>query len=438
MEPSNLSILGRDVQATTERLYQLLSEPQESSSSWFQLGATSYSGEVQDVRGELLDKVENLRALVLGPHSYIYYTSLLSPAWLGVCNALYHFKIASHVPVDQSISYKDLSELCGLHLLETARIVKAAISMRIFTEDSNGHVKHNALSAVIAEEAGHNSLGFFTQEFTPAALKLPESLERFPRSDSPGESALAISNGGAGDRDIFTMISHDYDRVERFAKAMSFGTMVAETSLSHFVDNVPWSSGRGDKQEACPRTVVDVGGSRGDLCEALLRKYPRICHAIVEDRPETTKSNVACEPASDISDRITYQAYDFFTEQPVKTADVFIFRTILHDWPDSYAIQILRNQIPALKSQSRILINDICIGLPSSNTFIDQARRAHDIFVKMGLNAAERSVDDWTSLLRRADERFELVSVVTPSQSVHSIIEVAWRDLPDAEKQVLS
>jgi hypothetical protein len=51
---------------------------------------------------------------------------------------------------------------------------------------------------------------------------------------------------------------------------------------------------------------------------------------------------------------------------------------------------------------------------------------AHDLFVKMGLNAKERTRQDWENLLANADPRFELESIITPPQSVLSIIQVIW------------
>ncbi|KAI5862348.1 S-adenosyl-L-methionine-dependent methyltransferase [Durotheca rogersii] len=406
------------------RLPQPLLSPQGASSQ-----ILAYPDAAQAQRAELLDALDELRALVLGPTSYLFYTSILSPSWIGVFDVLYRCRIAYHVPAEGAISYADLSALCGLEESDTRRIVRAAISLRIFEEEPVEFVRHNAISAVLKTPLAHDAVGFFTEEFTPAALKLAESLQRFPASGKAGESAIAIANGSVGDKDIFSLISHDADRVKRFANAQSFNTTVLETSSSHLVNNMPWSPTCHPGHRECATLVVDVGGSRGDVCEALLSKYPGIKKAIVQDLPEVTEKNLERQVSGPLTGRIEYQAYDFFTEQPVKNADVYIFRTVLHDWPDSYAVRILQNQIPALKPGARILINDICIHYTEGETssIIKQAQCSHDIFVKMGLNAKERTREDWTALLSAADERFEIKSIVTPPQSVHSILEVVWR-----------
>lgn len=196
----------------------------------------------------------------------------------------------------------------------------------------------------------------------PAALKLPDTLQRFPGSQRAGESAVAMANGSEGDRDIFSLITDDTGRVKRLANAMSFMTTVPETSLSNFVANVPWTPGQQDAEiDECPRVIVDVGGLQGDLCEALLLACPHIEKAVVEDLPEVINTNLKCGPPVKLFERIHYQPYYFFTEQVVKDADIYLFSNVFHDWSDRYAVQMLRNQIPALKSGARILINDICI-----------------------------------------------------------------------------
>ena len=68
----------------------------------------------------------------------------------------------------------------------------------------------------------------------------------------------------------------------------------------------------------------------------------------------------------DLVGRLEFRAQNFFTEQPQKQADVFFMRSILHDWSDKYALQILKNLIPAMKPGSKIILNEIC--LPEPNT----------------------------------------------------------------------
>lgn len=57
-------------------------------------------------------------------------------------------------------------------------------------------------------------------------------------------------------------------------------------------------------------------------------------------------------------------AHDFFTEQPVVGADVYLFRWIMHNWSDKYCVKILRCLIPALKPGAKIIVNDNVLPQP--------------------------------------------------------------------------
>lgn len=43
----------------------------------------------------------------------------------------------------------------------------------------------------------------------------------------------------------------------------------------------------------------------------------------------------------ELRDRVSFAEHDFFTEQPIKDAEVYFFRWILHDWGDEDAVRIL-------------------------------------------------------------------------------------------------
>ncbi|KAI1779177.1 S-adenosyl-L-methionine-dependent methyltransferase [Hypoxylon cercidicola] len=51
-------------------------------------------------------------------------------------------------------------------------------------------------------------------------------------------------------------------------------------------------------------------------------------------------------------------AHDIFTPNPVRGADVYWLRAILHDWSDDYCIGILKSIKESMGPKSRILICD--------------------------------------------------------------------------------
>ena len=117
----------------------------------------------------------------------------------------------------------------------------------------------------------------------------------------------------------------------------------------HLVTEYPWGDiGVG--------TVVDIGGSHGSISIAIARQFPSIT-CIVQDRPGVVADARAKLP-QELTNRVIFMEHDFFGEQPVKAADVYFLRWVLHDWSNKYSIKILRSLIPALKRGAKILVNE--------------------------------------------------------------------------------
>jgi len=153
---------------------------------------------------------------------------------------------------------------------------------------------------------------------------------------------------------------------------------------------------------------------------------------VVQDRPKVEKSFQDNVP-SDLATRVTFQAHDFFKEQPL-AADVYFMKSILHDWPDKHSIKILRALLPAMKPGARVIL---CEGIaPPIDGGEDweklplMAKRmlaAADLQMLVGFNAKQRSIDDWKELLKMADERFELANTFFLPGSASGILEIVFR-----------
>ena len=56
---------------------------------------------------------------------------------------------------------------------------------------------------------------------------------------------------------------------------------------------------------------------------------------------------------------MTIQAHNFFSPQPIKDADIFILRYVLHDWPNTKAIEILKRlREAAVVGKTRVVVVD--------------------------------------------------------------------------------
>lgn len=265
-----------------------------------------------------------------------------------VLQFIHTYKIGYGLKWGERTTFKEVAQHANLDENDTKRMVRLAMTEYFFTEPENGVVIHTAASYEIARNHLLSAwVGVTTQENWSPMLRLTEALRRYPGSEEPLESAYALAHDLKDD--AFKVWEKDPARIEQFSNAMAFlhagsGFQPAET-LSGYTED----SG----------IFVDVGGSKGHVSIQLARTYPK-WKFIVQDSPQTVQ--IAREEIpSDVQDRVSFEVHNFWTEQPIKDADVYFFKTIFHDWGDAYAVKILRALVPALKPGARIIIADVCI-----------------------------------------------------------------------------
>lgn len=246
-------------------------------------------------------------------------------------HVIYKFNLATNLPLGETLSYAELAQRCGLPEEDVHRVLRLAISHRIFTQPEKGKVAHNAISGALAANPFlRDWVGQYIEENCPASTKLVDALAEHPGSQEASESAVAIVNGRQGD--FFTVLERNPDRLTRFANAMTLLSSIGGSNDTEFASKAGWS-------ENCPQTIVDVGGSHGSLSQGLLRKFPSIEKAIVQDRSDVV---VGLDVPADLKKRLEFEALDFFAKSPAHGADVYLYRAIFHDWYDQ-KLPVVRN-----------------------------------------------------------------------------------------------
>lgn len=89
---------------------------------------------------------------------------------------------------------------------------------------------------------------------------------------------------------------------------------------------------------------------------SVAQQHPKI-KFVVEDVADTVKRGAAELPTT-LKDRVTFKEHDFFTPQPVEHASVYMTKQVLHDWPIPLCSSIIKNIVPAMGPDSKILIFD--------------------------------------------------------------------------------
>tara|TARA_R110002003_G_scaffold124_19_gene11346 strand:- start:5903 stop:6478 length:576 start_codon:yes stop_codon:yes gene_type:complete len=153
-------------------------------------------------------------------------------------------------------------------------------------------------------------------------------------------------------KSFYAVLGADPARAQRFAQAMEFFTSDAGYAMAHVVHAFDWS------RLPSTATIVDLGGSTGDAAFALAAQYPGF-DIVVQELPEVIAQ---ARPREGLN--VRFMAHDFFAEQPVRGAAVYLFRWILHNWPDKACVEILRSLVPALVTGARVLVMDFVMPPP--------------------------------------------------------------------------
>jgi hypothetical protein len=251
---------------------------------------------------------------------------------------------------------------------------------------------------------------------------------KYPASQEPTQTGFTVAFGTENTEPMFTTFSRDPPRAKRFGGAMVSLTGGEGYEPSYFVDNYDWAT-----LDAAGGTVVDVGGSHGFMCVALAERFPNL-RFVVQDLDKMIASHPQLE--GDLAARIAFQGHDFYTPQPVKGADVYFYRWILHNQSTAYCVRMLRALIPAMKKGARVLVNDHCLKEPGLETAWDERiMRTMDLVMLTLINAQERSEEEFKGVFAEAGKGwgvdgqgsgFRFVGVTRPEGCRMSIVEAVW------------
>lgn len=160
------------------------------------------------------------------------------------------------------------------------------------------------------------------------------------------------------------VIYHDDEILEQFLGAMtSFSMAAADVIANEF----PWSD---------HESVVDLGTSEGIVPRRIAEVNDHV-RAIGVDLPriEPHFQNFAGE--SPVAARIEFRTADFFADESLPAADVYVLGHILHDWAYDDRREILSKVYDSVESGGAVIVY---------GTMIDEERRNAPLPLLMSLN----------------------------------------------------
>lgn len=417
-ETSHLVELAKAIQAGASDIHKHIAESGQADPS-FDPNATPTdfaAAGVQELRSSLLDQLEELRDLLLTPMEKLH--SIAPTEWVSR-HALDRFEIYQKVPIGETRTYAELAKATGLPMSTVRRLIRHAMTQRIFTEPSPGVVAHTPTSKLLTEDRHvRDWAGVLAEIVYTVAGRTADALQCWPQDSGSKEkekSAFFLVK----EKTTHQLLDDEPDFHKRYDSAMYANRNNMMYSVDHIAQGFDFAS-FGDG------LMVDVAGGVGAVSRGLAKHFPKM-KFVIQDLPEVISQAPAVEDS--IKEQISFMEHDMFTPQPVKGADIYFFRRVFMEWTDEKTIDIFRNLIPGMTpGKSRIVIADFYVPDPGTcPLWMERMFRNSDMLSLVTANCASRDKEEWTELFKKASPGFEVRSVKPLKNSDMMITEAVWQ-----------
>ncbi|ORY14346.1 S-adenosyl-L-methionine-dependent methyltransferase [Clohesyomyces aquaticus] len=263
----------------------------------------------------------------------------------------------------------------------------------------------NRLTKTFAEPNFAGAITHFMDIHGPVAQALPKFLADRKYQNITSSKDTAFQMAMKTDLTPFEWMKQYPEHIK------SLGHGMAIQRSGHWIDSFPVEKEVGSFTPASESALlVDVGGGFGQQAIAFKSKFVHLPgRIIVQDIPATLE---LAKP----SEGVEFMDQDFFKPQAVKRAKFYYLRHILHDWQNEDCVKILKAIVPAMASESRIVIDEVV--LPDMNVPWQAAYM--DITMMASLGGMERSKAEWEKLMDEAG--LEILNIHRYDPKMQSVI----------------
>ncbi|HVF02191.1 MAG TPA: methyltransferase [Rubrobacteraceae bacterium] len=292
-------------------------------------------------------------------------------------------------------SADELAEATGTHGPTLYRLLRALASVGVFAEQTDGRFGSTPFAEYLRTDAPGSLRGWAMYIGQPSFWT---SWGHLLDSVRTGEPAFPEVNG----TNAWEYLAAHPEESAIFDAAMTgLSAGVAEAVVQSY--DFSGSS-----------VLVDVGGGEGTLLAAILAANPAL-RGILFDQSHVVARAEDLLVRTGVADRCEVVSGSFFEAVP-GGADAYLLKSIIHDWDDPAAIEILRKCRAAIAETGKLLLVEFVIE-PGNEP--DRAKFS-DLNMLVMLGGQERTADDFERLY--AEAGFRLTDIIRTG-SAFDIIE---------------
>lgn len=361
------------------------------------------TAEYRRLHADLKTSLEDLQRLIDGPRRWLRYFCCTCYD-LGALQIACDFNFFQLVPARGEITLEELSKKAGLDQDRTARVIRQLMTYRMFEELRPKVFSHSSTSLTMNQDEQLRAVVHCTlDELFKASADCDISLKADPHNAHHDINPFATRHGCGP----FEFYKKYPEKATRFSNAMA-GLRKMNSHIDFLLkDGFDWSAISG--------TVVDIGGGNGHLSKSLAELHPDLSFVVQDSNPDMlAQGRDSLSPS--LAPRIEYKTHSFFEPQPINNASAFLIRQVTHNWADADVVRIFKALVPGMENSASpdtpLLINDIIIPEPGVwPRHHERTARQIDICMLVNLGAKQRTKEEFETLLKEADQRYEITGV---------------------------
>lgn len=299
---------------------------------------------------DIVAKAKEIILAAQNPYSHTL-SMVTSMVEASTIRTLLSFNALQSIPATGSVTLSDLESKTGAQKSLLERLLRVLVGTNFLKMNDDETYSHTTSSQAYAGMSG----SFFSAVFDEMSsiVLLRDYFKEKGMKEPDGERAMTHNpdtwKHGQEGKTVFEILEQDPERLKNFHMLMGMVEMLRPYTGFYNYGKFANEDGR--------TAFVDMGGADGKTISKIIGAHPELKpeSCVLQDRNQVIEM---AQKSSNLPKGVQVQAHDFFQPQLVKGAKAYHLRAICHDWSDAMVVKILKNIVPAMAPDSKILIAD--------------------------------------------------------------------------------